>query len=299
MAPRVPWNPIEVLQLLLAWILALMLGQYAYNTIFPPQINGVHEVQDGNQTITVQFLDDHRYQHADHNGTYAFQGKAPVINRNALTLTPHSAPKFNVTFHGTLRDRLGLLLTNMVFVQFSAIILITLFLRRYKLSWLEAFGSVQNQQRTLVLPILFGIGFVVPALGLHLISQQLVVMLGGEPTSQEAVEMVARARAPAELALQALSVVVLAPVAEELLFRGVLYPALRDLGHQRMAIAASSLLFAAIHGSMALMLPLTVLAVLLVWLYERTGSIVAPILMHSAFNGVNFAMIKFLPQATS
>ena len=99
-----------------------------------------------------------------------------------------------------------------------------------------------------------------------------------------------------ELALQALSVVVMAPICEELLFRGVIYPSLRDLGHRRLAIAASSLLFAAIHGSLALMLPLTVLAVILVWLYEKTGSIVAPVLMHAAFNAVNFAMIKLLPQ---
>ena len=122
--------------------------------------------------------------------------------------------------------------------------------------------------------------------------------MGGEPTSQEAVEMVARASAPPELALQALSVVVMAPICEELLFRGVIYPSLRDLGHHRLAIAASSLLFAAIHGSLALMLPLTVLAVILVWLYEKTGSIIAPVLMHAAFNAVNFAMIKLLPQIT-
>ena len=162
--------------------------------------------------------------------------------------------------------------------------------------WSAAFGSITDHQRTLGLPLLYGIGFVVPALGLHLVSQQLIIALGGEPTSQEAVEMVARASAPPELALQALSVVVFAPVCEELLFRGVLYPSLRDLGHRRMAIAASSLLFAAIHGSLALMLPLTVLAVVLVWLYEKTGSIIAPILMHAAFNAINFAMIKLIPQ---
>ena len=90
----------------------------------------------------------------------------------------------------------------------------------------------------------------------------------------------------------------MAPICEELLFRGVIYPSLRDLGHPRLAIAASSHLFAAIHGSLALMLPLTVLAVILVWLYEKTGSIVTPILMHAAFNAVNFAMIKLLPQIT-
>ena len=296
MTPRVPWNPFEVMQLLLAWIFALMLGQLAFNLLLPPKIEGQQTVKDGNQTLTVEFLDSARYSHAEHNGTYQFRGEAPVLNRHALTLSPEEGPEISVTFPGTLRDRIGLLATNIVFVQFSALGLIAFLLRYHKISWSAAFGRITDRPRTLGLPILFGIGFVVPALGLHLVSQQLIIALGGQPTSQEAVEMVARASAPPELALQALSVVVMAPICEELLFRGVIYPSLRDLGHPRLAIAASSLLFAAIHGSLALMLPLTVLAVILVWLYEKTGSIVAPILMHAAFNAVNFAMIKLLPQ---
>lgn len=296
MTPRVPWNPLEVMQLLLAWIFALMLGQLAFNLIIPPKIEGEHTVKDGNQTLSVTFLDSTQYTHAEHNGTYQFQGEGTAINRYALTLSPEDEPEIAVTFIGTLRDRIGLLATNILFVQLSALGLIALLLRYHKISWSAAFGSITDHQRTLGLPLLYGIGFVVPALGLHLVSQQLIIALGGEPTSQEAVEMVARASAPPELALQALSVVVFAPVCEELLFRGVLYPSLRDLGHRRMAIAASSLLFAAIHGSLALMLPLTVLAVVLVWLYEKTGSIIAPILMHAAFNAVNFAMIKLIPQ---
>ena len=284
------------MQLLLAWIFALMLGQLAFNLIIPPKIEGEHTVKDGNQTLSVTFLDSTQYTHAEHNGTYQFQGEGTAINRYALTLSPEDEPEIAVTFMGTLRDRIGLLVTNILFVQLSALGLIALLLRYHKISWSAAFGSITDHQRTLGLPLLYGIGFVVPALGLHLVSQQLIIALGGEPTSQEAVEMVARASAPPELALQALSVVVFAPVCEELLFRGVLYPSLRDLGHRRMAIAASSLLFAAIHGSLALMLPLTVLAVVLVWLYEKTGSIIAPILMHAAFNAVNFAMIKLIPQ---
>jgi len=296
MTPRVPWNPLEVMQLLLAWIFALMIGQLAFNLMIPPKIEGEHTVKDGNQTLSVTFLDSTQYTHAEHNGTYQFQGEGTAINRYALTLSPEDEPEIAVTFMGTLRDRIGLLATNILFVQLSALGLIALLLRYHKISWSAAFGSITDHQRTLGLPLLYGIGFVVPALGLHLVSQQLIIALGGEPTSQEAVEMVARASAPPELALQALSVVVFAPVCEELLFRGVLYPSLRDLGHRRMAIAASSLLFAAIHGSLALMLPLTVLAVVLVWLYEKTGSIIAPILMHAAFNAVNFAMIKLIPQ---
>jgi membrane protease YdiL (CAAX protease family) len=37
-------------------------------------------------------------------------------------------------------------------------------------------------------------------------------------------------------------------------------------------------------------LPLTLLALALTWLYERTNNLLAPILAHSLFNGVNFLL---------
>ncbi len=137
MTPRVPWNPFEVMQLLLAWIFALMLGQLAFNLLLPPKIEGQQTVKDGNQTLTVEFLDSTRYTHSEHNGTYQFQGEAPTLNRHALTLSPEEGPEISVTFPGTLRDRIGLLATNIVFVQFSAIVIID-FLMRYLNFWFSA-----------------------------------------------------------------------------------------------------------------------------------------------------------------
>ena len=218
-----------------------------------------------------------------------------MLNRHALTLSPEEGPEISVTFPGTLRDRIGLLATNIVFVQFSALGLIAFLLRYHKISWSAAFGRITDRphlgpansvRHRLRRPRPW------PAFGVAATDHRLgrsADLTRGRGNGR-------RASAPPELALQALSVVVMAPICEELLFRGVIYPSLRDLGHPRLAIAASSLLFAAIHGSLALMLPLTVLAVILVWLYEKSGSIVAPILMHAAFNAVNFAMIKLLPQ---
>ena len=84
----------------------------------------------------------------------------------------------------------------------------------------------------------------------------------------------------------------MAPVAEELLFRGVIYSSIKQIGYQRAAIAVSAILFAAVHTSWALMLPLIVLACILVWLYEKTGSLIAPMVMHATFNAINFAHLK-------
>ena len=108
--------------------------------------------------------------------------------------------------------------------------------------------------------------------------------------------MVSTSGSSTELILQALSVVILAPIAEELFFRGVVYTAIKQAGYPGLAIGFSAIFFASIHGSLALILPLTLLAIVLIWIYEKTGSIFAPILVHATFNAVNFTMIKLLPE---
>ena len=84
--------------------------------------------------------------------------------------------------------------------------------------------------------------------------------------------------------------ILLAPLAEELLFRGILYPAAKQLGFPRAALWGTSVLFAAIHFKVAIFIPLLLLALLLVWLYEKTDNLLAPIAAHVTFNAVNFAL---------
>ena len=148
--------------------------------------------------------------------------------------------------------------------------------------------AIGNPFLTFGLPIALGAVFIFPALGLHHVSQSIIVFCGGEPSTQEAVKMVAMSNSQTELALQALSVMFFAPIAEELLFRGVIYTSIKQAGHPKLAIGFSAIIFAAIHGSLALMLPLAALAWALVWIYEKTGTIIAPILMHATFNAINF-----------
>jgi membrane protease YdiL (CAAX protease family) len=87
------------------------------------------------------------------------------------------------------------------------------------------------------------------------------------------------------LAIQA---IILAPIIEELLFRGVLYPAIKQQGYPRLALWGTALFFGAMHVNMALLAPLTFLGFMLAWLYERTNNLAAPIFAHSLFNLANF-----------
>ena len=85
--------------------------------------------------------------------------------------------------------------------------------------------------------------------------------------------------------------IILAPVAEELIFRGVLYPTFKQNGYPRLAIWATATLFAATHVNLMAFIPLTFLALVLTALYERTENLIAPIVTHSLFNAVNFYLI--------
>ena len=85
--------------------------------------------------------------------------------------------------------------------------------------------------------------------------------------------------------------VIIAPVTEEFLFRGYLYPVLkRTFGPLASAFAVSAL-FAAIHNNALGMPGLTLLALGLTLAYEWSGSILVSIFMHAWFNATTlFAM---------
>lgn len=93
-----------------------------------------------------------------------------------------------------------------------------------------------------------------------------------------------------------LMAVVVAPVAEEVLFRGYFYGVIRRYGGRIPALLTSSLLFAAIHVHLPSMPGLFLLALSLCLLYERTGSLWGPITMHAAFNALTIATLIFWPE---
>jgi len=82
------------------------------------------------------------------------------------------------------------------------------------------------------------------------------------------------------------SAVAIAPLAEEMFFRGIVQTLVLNVWRRRwLAIGLASLAFSAVHFPQPQAMPaLAVLAVLLGYLYERTGSLVPPIVVHALFN---------------
>ena len=76
----------------------------------------------------------------------------------------------------------------------------------------------------------------------------------------------------------------LVPICEELFFRGYLYGALRRFGVWRAALV-TALVFALAHGlSPSAFVPRVLLALLLSMMLEKTGTLLAPILVHGCYN---------------
>ena len=90
--------------------------------------------------------------------------------------------------------------------------------------------------------------------------------------------------------LVVIAIVVLAPIAEEVFFRGVVFNAWLREGGRRWAFIGSSALFALIHVSVVAVGPLFVLGMALAWIYQRTGNLLAPIAMHATVNGISVAL---------
>lgn len=123
-------------------------------------------------------------------------------------------------------------------------------------------------------------------IGASVVSAGVVALLGalGMEVEPQAAE---QALTVVEPWVAILAVVILAPIAEELFFRGVVFNAfLREHG-PRMGYVGSAAMFAVIHLSIAALLPIFLLGLALAWVYDRTGNLLAPIVMHAVVNGIS------------
>ena len=87
------------------------------------------------------------------------------------------------------------------------------------------------------------------------------------------------------LPLLVVAAVVMAPLVEEVIYRGVIYRAFRERGGSGLAMLASGLLFGLSHFQLDYLLPLWAIGVVLAWTYERSGSLLPAILTHAIYNG--------------
>jgi uncharacterized protein len=165
------------------------------------------------------------------------------------------------------------------------------YVRSRRVDLRSVLGATRPAARLLLTGAAIGAGMLIVT---SLVVAGLMRLTGSEqPAEQFLLDELTRGGLSTLLAFVA--AVVLAPVAEELLFRGFLFTALLRRRGVHVAALVSSLVFAVVHVDVALTQPLALVGLLIVgmalaYAYERSGSLLVPIAGHAAFNGITLVV---------
>lgn len=88
-----------------------------------------------------------------------------------------------------------------------------------------------------------------------------------------------------------INVIFIAPILEELLFRGLLFRWLKSRLPVVPAIMISAAIFGGFHDSIASIFPITCLGAYLAWLFQRKGQLLTCITFHMVFNSLNISLL--------
>lgn len=159
----------------------------------------------------------------------------------------------------------------------------------YQLSWASLGVRPFNLLWLLALPVIFMVQMsgaaavnllvVAPLTGGEFENPQIEAISGGNPLTS------------VDFVLLFILIAVLAPIAEELFFRGMLYPLLRKHYSEWPAIIIDAGAFALVHFLLVLVPALFIIGICLTWLRARSQSILPSIFLHMLQNGLAMVSI--------
>ena len=124
--------------------------------------------------------------------------------------------------------------------QGAGLILIARFLREHQISWAEGFGFTNRRRRAVLLGLLAALDLSADRLGtaagLRAGDDPPAALSRCEPEEQLPVHALRVSMSWAGRIALGAAAILLAPVAEEMLFRGILYPAIKQAGYPRLAL---------------------------------------------------------------
>jgi membrane protease YdiL (CAAX protease family) len=211
----------------------------------------------------------------------------------ALPLLLWAASVATAIVQGDIEDATdGEIATGLVLTIILDVVLIGLAaflsIRRYRLGW-GALGLQPFDKRLWWLPAATAGGALVGIIVYGAVLQ----LIGADAATPQQDDLEPIFQSRVLLPLTGIAVLIMAPLAEEIFFRGFIFGGLvRPLGVPA-ALAVSGLIFGVFHitdvASLGVVLPFSLIGVLFAWLYYRSGSIWPSMAAHFLFNVVGFA----------
>lgn len=151
-------------------------------------------------------------------------------------------------------------------------------------------GAMGLSLRGLAGRLLIGLLYGLLVFGVSALLEFLLAQIGIHQTQGMIYQSVTRA-SPGEFGLVLLAGAVVAPLVEEIYFRGYVFRAYLDQKGLGQAFLFSSGLFALVHLDLPALLPIFSVGLLLSFLYYRTGSIVPGIVAHAVNNAAALTLL--------
>lgn len=88
-----------------------------------------------------------------------------------------------------------------------------------------------------------------------------------------------------------ISIVIISPILEEIVFRKLFYRSLKKITTIGIAASVSSLIFGVIHFNVLSLIMLIFISIFFTFIYEKYNSVIYPIIAHSLFNAIMLILI--------
>ena len=180
------------------------------------------------------------------------------------------------------------------FCLFGLIISTLILWINYKKEKLSFGLSIKNLKYVIWTPLIYLITIIL-LLFVGLLNQYLLTnFFDIEIKPQEILEKFKELENSFEISIFVIGSAVVAPIYEELLFRGIIFPKLIQKTNFTIALLLSSLIFAVLHFHLSALLPLFVLSIILSITDLYTSTIWASISLHALFNLISIIAVKFI-----
>lgn len=196
------------------------------------------------------------------------------------------------TAQRVIEANIPLLFTAFVGARLLAIALVYWFVRRRGGGWKTLGVRGFRPGRGVVVVVLGFIGFFVTAAVATVLLEHFAP--GVDLTAEQEIPFLA-ARQAWEIVLAFLALVVIAPVSEELVFRGLLLPAFGKVFGLLPSVVIISIGFGLLHPPLSAMIIIGLFAIFLGIAYIATKSVWPPIALHASKNLLAFFLSQSLP----